>query len=768
MRIFNYCYTGFTFFFAYISTSLSLKGLIVPAIMLGSATGMLMLCFVPICIANSDTLQIAVIGPMSGKDHEGGQAMLDGVNLYVNEVNKSGGINGRTLEVIAYDDQNNKVTARNRAMEIAKESKAMVVIGHYYSSISLEGGKIYKEYGIPAITASATAPEVTEGNDWYFRVVADTNLQGKFSALYIKNILEQEAVNIVFEQDAYGTTLHHSFGRAARDSGLRIKSIWSINSAIDDVDRKFDAITHELQLDPKPGALFVALQDHEAAKLVRSIRYAGIDLAIMGGDAIGSESFQRQFVKMPSETRSPGHYTDGIYAATFFISDISNRKARQFSKTFKRRFGKEPDDMAATHYDAAAIAVEAIRKAKIEIDVEQSRKNIRNRLRSFRYIETAHKGITGRIFFDEHGNVVKPFPIGVYSHGRLISAPTQFGPIVNLDTIVDLRKELEQGNIIPFDDHFVYRTMVIYTGIDINEISNINPRNETFTADFYLWFRHKGYLDYSKIEFLNAVEDLRLSDEPIMEMTGQNIAHRAYRTKGDFKAAFNFRNYPFDSQTLSIRFRHKKFNSERLVFVTDDIGMQRYGGRTPAERLKEYLGLSKEAPWHLQDILVFSDIGAADSTLGNPGMFHAKADTAISYSRFNVVTEIERNAKSYVLKNLIPLFIVILLGYIMLFVSPEGPAFVARMSLGLLALLTAVFLRVEAAGQFPNIGYLVALDYMYFAVYVLILSGIVITVAKHRALRRGKDILAKRLDYFGRMFQPIYVVIGIGIFVYIY
>jgi len=165
---------------------------------------------------------------------------------------------------------------------------------------------------------------------------------------------------------------------------------------------------------------------------------------------------------------------------------------------------------------------------------------------------------------------------------------------------------------------------------------------------------------------------------------------------------------------------------------------------------------------------VFSDIGIADSTLGNPGMFHAKADTAISYSRFNVVTEIERNAISYVLKNLMPLFIVILLGYIMLFVSPEGPPFVARMSLGVIALLTAVFLRLEAAGQLPNIGYLVALDYIYFAVYVLILSGIVITVAKHRALRRGKDILAKRLDYFGRMFQPIYIVIGIGIFVYLY
>jgi branched-chain amino acid transport system substrate-binding protein len=768
MRILNFYYRGFVVFFSYNVTSLSLKGLIVLAMVFGSATGVMMFSFVPICIANNGTLQIAVIGPMSGIDHEAGQAMLDGVNLYVDEVNKNGGINGRKLEVIAYDDQNDKVMARNKAMEIAKDSNTLVVIGHYYSSISLEGGKIYKEYGIPAVTASATAPEVTEGNDWYFRVVPDAILQGKFSALYIKNILEQEAAYIIFEQDAYGAALQRSFEKASRDSGLQIKNIWSVDSQIDDVDGKLDAITQELKLDPKPGALFVALQDHEAAKLVRSIRDAGIDLAIMGGDAIGSESFQKQFVKIPSETRNPGHYTDGIYAATFFISDISSRKARQFNKTFKIRFGKDPDDMVATNYDAAAIAVEAIRKAKIEIDLKQSRKNIRNRLSSFRYIETAHKGITGRIFFDEHGNVVKPFPIGVYSHGRFISAPTQFGPIVNLDTIVNLRKELEEGNIIPFDDRFVYLTMVIYTGIDINEISNINPRNDTFTADFYLWFRHKGYLDYSKIEFLNAAEDLRLRDEPIMEMTSQNIAYRAYRIKGDFKEAFNFRNYPFDSQTLSIRFRHKKFNSERLVFVTDDIGIQRYGGRTPAERLKEYLGFSKEASWHLQDILVFSDLGAADSTLGNPGMFHAKADTAISYSRFNVVTEIERNAKSYVLKNLIPLFIVILLGYIMLFVSPEGPPFVARMSLGLLALLTAVFLRLEAAGQLPNIGYLVALDYMYFGVYVLILSGIVITVAKHRALRRGKDILAKRLDYFGRIFQPVYIVIGIGIFVYLY
>ena len=767
MRIFNYCYTGFTFFFSYISTSLSLKGLIVLAIMLGSATGMPMFCFVPISIADSDTLQIAVIGPMSGKDSDAGQAMLDGVNLYVAKINRRGGVDGRNLEVLAYDDQNNKVIARKKAVEIARDSNALAVIGHYYSSTSVEGGKIYKKYGIPAVTASATAPEVTEGNEWYFRVVPDTNFQGRFSAIYTHRILKQDTVNIVFERDAYGSALQRSFASTARNLGIRIKNVWGIKSESDDVDQVLKMITQALQRDPRPGGLFVGLQDHEAAKLVRLIRDAGVDLTIVGGDALGSENFPKRFKNISLGMRNPGHYTDGIYATTFFIRDIGNFKAQQFSHAFKRRFGREPDELAATSYDAAAIAVEAIKRAKPEGDPAQSRERIRNQLMTFRDIETAYKGVSGRIYFDKHGNAMKPFPFGVYLQSKLISAPIQLKPIVNPEAIVDLHEELEKGNILAIDDHFMYKTTVVYTGIDINEISNIDPRNGTFSADFYLWFRHSGSLDYSKIEFLNAAEDIHLGDA-IMEMGIDAISYSAYRIKGDFQEPFNFRDYPFDSHTLSIRFRHKRLNSNRLLFVADDIGMQRDGGKAPIDRFIDHAPLDTEEKWNLKNVLIFSDIGTTDSTLGNPRMFHPTADTDISYSRFNVVTEIERNAKSYVLKNLIPLFIVIMLGYVMLYVVPKGPPFVARMNLGVTALLSTVFLSMEAANQLPNIGYLVALDYLYFATYALILSGIVISVAELIANLRNRDILAKRLELFGRVFQPFFFLAAIGIFVYLY
>ncbi|MBT8374462.1 MAG: ABC transporter substrate-binding protein, partial [Deltaproteobacteria bacterium] len=646
-------------------------------------------------------------------------------------------------------------------------TSVLVVIGHYYSATSVEAGKIYKEHGIPAVSASATSPDVTSGNKWFFRVVPDTDLQGKFAAIYTDEILKQTKAYIVYERDAYGLSLMRSFRRTAHELGLQIPNIWGVDSETDKVDQLLNKITNNLHTDSNPEALFVALQDHEAAKLVRLIREADLGITIIGGDAIGSETFPRKFDDFPLAKGGRQHYTDGIYASTFFIQDIGNLRAQQFNQAFKRRFGRDPDDLTATSYDAAAIAIEAIRRAKPDYDLAQSRDRIRKQLMTFRNIETAFKGVTGRIYFDEHGDAMKPFPFGVYLRGQLISAPTQLQLIVNPGAIVDLPNKVEAEKILKIDDHFMYRTDVIYTGMDIHEISNINPRNGTFSADFYLWFRHQGDLDHSKIEFLNATEDILLNDA-IMKMGMYDISYSAFRIKANFQQAFNFRDYPFDSHTLRIRFRHKILNSNRLLFVADHIGMQHESGKKTVKSLEEYSLLDPVGEWQLKDLLVYTDISATESTLGNPRMFHTNADTDISYSRFNVVTEIKRNAKNYVLNNLIPLFIIILLGYAMLFVSPQGPPFVARMNLGVTALLTAIVLSMKAASQLPDIGYLVAIDYIYFATYALILSGIVISIAVLLANLQHRDSLAKRLEMFGRVAQPLFVFTVVAIFLAVY
>lgn len=719
--------------------------------------------------AENNPVTIAVIGPMSGKDAPSGKAMLDGVRLAAGEVNENGGIQGRQVEVLAFDNRHDKKAARDQALAVVNETDAVAVIGHYYSSLSLIGGEVYKKYCIPAVTGSATAPEVTEDNDWYFRVISNNNLRGKLSALYLKGVLEKENVHIVYEKDAYGRTLRRAFEGAAGDLGLAVKSVRGIDSQDVDKKTKIGKIADRLAENAGDEAsLYVALLDQEAAGLVKMLKDREVDIPILGGDSLGLGSFSNEFESIKSGEKKVGDYTDGIYATTYFIRDIANRKAQKFSRKFINAYDRKPDALAATHYDAASIVFQAIKKAARNSKSGVNRIQVRNALHTFNRPEKSFKGVTGHIYFDAKGNAVTPSPFGIYMRDKMVSAPAQLTPILAPEAVLDLQQEVEKGRILFFEGKYYYKTKVVYTGLDLNEITNIDQKDQSFTADMYLWFRHKGDMKYREIEFANAVNPIDLRADPLIQGRVNDMKYRAYRVKTKFLQSFQFHHYPFDAQDLHIQFRHKDLNRQQLIFVADDLGMQRSVDSDLVKRIKKNSGFKGHNEWVLQDILVYSDIGSADSTLGNPRMFSSKADTGISYSRFNLVVDIKRNAKSYVLKNLVPLFFIFFLGYAMTFIFPEPPPFAARLNLGVILLLTTVSLSLMTSNQLPDIGYLMAMDYLYFFVYFWLLIGIAVTIAVRSAFYNGRLLLMKRLEWFVRIFQPLVLFIVLAVVLVVY
>jgi len=713
-------------------------------------------------------ISIAVIGPMSGKDKTSGQAMLQGVRLQVESVNQQGGIQGRRIEIEVYDNRHDATLARKQARKIAKESRCVAVIGHYYSSLSLEGGRIYRDAGIPAVTGSATAPAVTEGNDWYFRVISDNRLQGRLSALYLSGVLEHASAGIVYEDDAYGRTLKSAFVSASEKLDLSISDTWSISSLQANVPQKLQAIVNRLVEGPRPEALYLALLDQEAADIVRRLRDAGLDIPILGGDSLGLGTFPHEVADGLQEPGQVGDYTQGIYATTYFIRDIANRKAQGFSREFISRFGREPDALAATNFDAAGIVLSCLAQADLSGDKSSIRRQLRQALQSIDEPHQAYPGVTGQIYFDRNGNAINPSPFGVYVRDTFVSAPVQLTPVHRPDSILDLQKHIHTGNLLAFENSLYRKTDVVYTGIDINEILHIDQKKETFTADLYLWFRHRNPLDFSKIELFNSDVLLDQDRDPVEASIVDGMSYRAYRIKADFHEPFQFHSYPFDTQTLRIRLRHKEHNRERLIFVADDIGMQRHRGSSLLARLKEHSGFKGDNKWKLKNIVAYADIGSADSTLGNPRLFKTGAETGITYSRFNVVAEIERNAASYMFKNMVPLFFIFLLGYAMSFIFPEGPPFAARLNLGVILLLTTVSLSLMTANQLPNIGYLVTLDYVYFFVYFWLILGILATIAVRSAYFHGRLALQHRLEWIIRIIQPVLLLVMVGLLAVIY
>jgi len=158
-----------------------------------------------------NVLYIAVVGPMTGEYKSSGEEMIRGIRFCIDKINDEGVVDGKKIKLVLFDDKNDPYLARKRALEITEHPNILMVIGHYISETSVKGSDIYRVSGIPVITASATSDEVTEWNDWYFRVIFNNPSQGTFLAYYVKSILNQNVVSIIYDQDVYGASLARAF-----------------------------------------------------------------------------------------------------------------------------------------------------------------------------------------------------------------------------------------------------------------------------------------------------------------------------------------------------------------------------------------------------------------------------------------------------------------------------------------------------------------------------------------------------------------------------
>ncbi|EDN72032.1 ABC-type leucine transporter [Beggiatoa sp. SS] len=171
----------------------------------------------------AEPIYLAFIGPLSGDGAAAGKLMTQGIQLYLDTVNERGGINGRKILLDRFDDQNDRTQSRQQALEIVKQNRAVAVIGHWYSSASMSGGEIYKQYHIPALTPGSTNINVTLNNDWYFRNIFTAKSSGEFLAHYVKKVFKEDSVSIIHEEAAYGAYLAKVFEETSLKLGSQIK-----------------------------------------------------------------------------------------------------------------------------------------------------------------------------------------------------------------------------------------------------------------------------------------------------------------------------------------------------------------------------------------------------------------------------------------------------------------------------------------------------------------------------------------------------------------
>ena len=300
--------------------------------------------------ANADVIKIGVFEPLTGANGAGGNDELEGIKL-ANKLYPT--ILGKKVELVVVDNKSDKVEAANAAMVLAQKEKVNAVLGSWGSSLSMAGGPIFAEAKIPAVAVSATNPNVTKGNEHYFRVCFLDPFQGTVGATYAFNTLKAKKVAIIREvSNDYSVGLAKFFV----DQFTKLTGDAQAVVATADYNTGDQDFTAQLTNIKKanPDVIFPPANYTKSALTIKHARQLGMKTPFVGGDTWDMDAF----------LKVGGEAVEGAVFSTFFANDVPiNKTSEAFLKAYRDEYKKEPPATAALGFDAYRVVLDAITRA---------------------------------------------------------------------------------------------------------------------------------------------------------------------------------------------------------------------------------------------------------------------------------------------------------------------------------------------------------------------------------------------------------------------
>jgi branched-chain amino acid transport system substrate-binding protein len=341
------------------------------------------------CSGPTAEVTVGAAGPWT----EGYGAMNKrGIDLAIDEINASGGVRGNPLRVLARDDGADGARAATIALEFVRNPAVSAVIGHVNSSTMVAAAKIY-DGALPAVSTTATSPDLSGISPWVFRVIASDSATGVELGRFAGR-LGHHRVAILYENDSYGRGLADAFRRSFDGTLVTIDPIPSGTADYEPY------IAYLKQRDP--GLVFVAGTEASGMAILREARRQGLTADFLGGDGWTG------IVGEPA--------AEGAYVGAPFTASDQRQEAQRFVAAFRGRFGMTPDANAALAYDATKLLARTLQR------VGPDREAVRDHLAGLDD-RTAYIGVTGAIRFHANGDPVgKSAVIARVTNGELTTA----------------------------------------------------------------------------------------------------------------------------------------------------------------------------------------------------------------------------------------------------------------------------------------------------------------------------------------------------------
>lgn len=278
-------------------------------------------------------------------------------------------------------------------------------------------------------------------------------------------------------------------------------------------------------------------------------------------------------------------------------------------------------------------------------------------------------------------------------------------------------------------------------GVYLMNLYDLNMDEHSFYADFYIWFKWKGDIDPTEIEFVNSIEKWSMANTQSGDSSNMTLKdgtnYRIFRVEGRFFHSFSLNRFPLDKHVLDIQIESPEHPADSLVYLSDD-------------NAAEIRNTLKLVGWETKGCQLESKVHDYGTDFGNP------EENAQRYSNLTYAITLARPVSYFLLKMLLPIVIVMFVSIGALILHPSHID--TRSSLPIGGLLTAVFLQQSYSDALPDTGYMVLMDKIYLLCYLLISLVLLQVIRAGNDLTRSKPehLIIRRERHLARVYLSIF------------
>ena len=337
------------------------------------------------CGRKTDVILIGEYGPFQGQIADYGNSVHSGILLAIEEINARGGLLGKKVELKSEDDRGDASEARTAVEKLITRDGVVAVIGEVASTNTMTAAPVAQTNRVPMITPASTNPKVTDIGEYIFRICFTDDFQGAACAAFAADNLKVKRAAIFRDIGSdYSKGFAESFKKVFTQKGGVIVAESTYTASDSDFKSQLTTIRSR-----KPDIIFIPGYYEQVSQIAVQARQLGIKVPLIGGDGWDA----------PSLLTTAGGALEGCYFSNHFTPLDKSTIVANFAKSYRAKYKKDPNALAALGYDAAWILAEAIKRAG-STNGDAIRKELSN--------IKDYPGVTGKITIDSHRNASKP------------------------------------------------------------------------------------------------------------------------------------------------------------------------------------------------------------------------------------------------------------------------------------------------------------------------------------------------------------------------